>query len=194
MDPAFSLSNYVIKPQGLSLGGKYCVYGPQNEPVLYVEFKTKWKAPYQTYHVYSDEKKQHEVLQIQDRENTGFVNYFDVTDIITGGKVGGVSADWSKFFEDAWCILNAEDAVIGRVRESSAGRAILHELTNGALPQTMKIMMGDQQVAELKQKSVMMGHHLLVDFSMDTTGSLDRRLGLAAAFIIAVHQTTTESA
>jgi hypothetical protein len=55
-------------------------------------------------------------------------------------------------------------------------------------------MMGDQQVAELKQKSVMMGHHLLVDFSMDTTGSLDRRLGLAAAFIIAVHQTTTESA
>jgi len=37
-----------------------------------------------------------------------------------------------------------------------------------------------QVVAELRQKSVKIGHQLLVDFSMGTAGRLDRRLGQAA--------------
>jgi hypothetical protein len=193
MNPAFMFSNYVIKPQGLSIGGKYRAYNPKNEPVLYIEQKTKWKKPFITYHVYADEKKNQEILTIQDGEFEGFGNYFEVIDAVGGEKVGGINSDWKNWFEDAWCILNAQGAVIGLLREKSTGRAILHELTEGALPQIIYIVMDDQPMAELRQKSVLVGHHLLVDFSMDASGKLDRRLGLAAAIIVAAHQGATDS-
>ena len=47
-------------------------------------------------------------------------------------------------------------------------------------------------MAELRQKSVMIGHHLLVDFSMDVSESLDRRLSLATAIVVAVHPGATD--
>ncbi|MBI4731353.1 MAG: hypothetical protein HY781_04375 [Chloroflexi bacterium] len=193
MNPAFAFSNYVIKTQGLSIGGKYCAYDPQNKPALYIEHKTRWKAPYNTYHVYADEKRKQEILLIQDGEHADFPDYYDVIDVASGEKVGGVGVDWKHFFEDAWGIVNAQGMVIGRVREKSTGRAILHGLTEGVVPQIINITVGDQPVAELRQKSVMIGHHLLVDFSMDASGSLDRRLGLAAAIVVAAHQGGTDS-
>jgi hypothetical protein len=193
MNQAFSFSNYVIKPQGLSIGGKYRAYNPQNEPVLFIEQKVQWKAPVTTYHVYADDRKSQEVLTILDGGHPDFINYFEVIDVPTGGKLGGIGVDWSHFFEDAWGIADPQGAILARVREKSTGRAILHDLTEGALPQILNIVVGDRPVAELRQKSVLLGHHLLVDFSPDTSGSLDRRLGLAAAIVIAVHQGTTES-
>jgi len=193
MNPAFSFDNYVIKPQGLSLGGKYRVFDPQNNPVLYVEYKTKWSKPFTTYHVYADEKKQQELLLIQDGDSQELGDYCDVTDIASGAKIGGIHADWKHWFEDAWRIVNAAGGTVGLLREKSAGRGLLHELTDGAFPQIIFIMVDDQPVAELRQKSVLAGHHLLVDFSPDTTTKLDRRLGLAAAILVAVHQATTDS-
>jgi hypothetical protein len=194
MNLAFMFNNYTIKPQGLSIGGKFCAFDPQNKPVLYIEHKVKWKAPFSTYHVYADSRKQQEVLTIQEGEHADFPDFYDVIDVAEGLKVGGLGVDWKNFFEDAWGITTAQGAVIGRVRETSTGRGILHELSDGAIPQNLKIMVGDQLVAGLRQKPVLMGHHLLVDFTMDTAGSLDRRLGLATAIVVAVHQADTGSA
>lgn len=193
MNLAFSVDNYVIKPQGLSIGGKYRVFDSNNKPVFYVEYKTKWEKPFITYHVYADDKKQQEVLMIQDGDHEELSDYCVVTDVATGEKIGGINADWKNWFEDAWCIVNAQGMTVGLLREKSTGRAILHEVTNGLLPQIVYIIVDDQPVAELKQKSVMVGHHLLVDFSMDKTSRLDRRLGLAAALMVAIHQDATES-
>lgn len=193
MNPAFLANNYTIKPQGLSIGGKYRVLNPQNTPVLYVEYKTKWSKPFTTYHVYTDDKKGQELLLIQDGESQELSDYCDVTDPATGEKIGGIHADWKHWFEDGWRIVDAAGGTVGLLREKSAGRGLLHELTDGTLPQIVYIMMDDQPVAELKQKSVMVGHHLLVDFSLDTSSKLDRRLGLAAAIMVAVHQANTDS-
>jgi hypothetical protein len=193
MHQAFSFNNYTIKPQGLSIGGKYRAHDPHNEPVLYIEHKTKWKAPFSTYHVYADDKKTQEVLHIADGEHADFPDFYVVTDPASGEKVGGIGVDWKNWFEDAWGITDAQGTIIGRVREKSTGRAILHELTEGFIPQIIHILMGDQAVAELRQKSVLIGHHLLVDFSADTAGRLDRRLGLATAIIVAAHQSATDS-
>jgi hypothetical protein len=194
MNAAFSYSHYVIKPQGLSIGGKYRLYDPQNEAVLYIEYKVQWKAPYVTYHAYADDKRQQEVLTIREGKHADFVDYYEVIDVAGGEKVGGIGVDWKNFFEDAWGITDAHDTVIGRVREKSTGRAILHDLTEGALPQILNVTVGDQPVAELRQKSVLIGHHLLVDFSMDGSGRLDRRLGLAVAIVVAAHQGATDPA
>jgi hypothetical protein len=193
MNPVFSFNNYVIKPQGLSIGGKYRVYDAQNNPVLHVEHKTKWSKPFSTFHIYADEKKQQELLMIQDAETEALSDYLAVTDMVNGEKIGGINADWKNWFEDAWSIVNVQGETIGLLREKSTGRAILHELTDGVLPQIVYIMLNEQPVAELRQKSVMIGHHLLVDFSMDTAFTLDRRLGLAAAIVVASHQGATDS-
>lgn len=52
----------------------------------------------------------------------------------------------------------------------------------------MYITLGENLVGELRQKSKMIGYELTIDFSMDTTHLLDRRLGLAAAIFVARHQ------
>ncbi len=193
MDTAFTFSNYVIKPQGLSIGGKYRVFDQQNNPVLFVEYKTKWSKPFIAYHVYADERKQRELLLIQDAEVDESGNCLDIIDVAGGGKIGGIDADWKNWFEDAWKVLDAQGAVAGLLREKSTGRAILHEMTEGLLPQIIHIVAGDQPVAELRQKNAFLGHSLLADFSMDTASRLDRRLGLAAAIVVAVHQAATDS-
>ncbi len=193
MNPAFSINNYIIKPQGLSLGGKYRLFDSQNTPLLYVEYKTKLSRPLTAYHVYDDEKKAQELLLIRDGESQQPGDYCDVIDMTSGEKIGGIHADWKHWFEDGWRIVNAADETVGLLSEKSAGRAFLHELTDGTIPQVIYIMMDNQPVAELKQKSVLIGHHLLADFGLDTSSKLDRRLGLAAAIMVAFHQTITDS-
>jgi hypothetical protein len=191
MHPAFSYDHYVIKPHGLSIAGKLRLFDPQDQPVLFIEHKTRWSKPFSVFHAYTDEKKKQEVLLIQDGEHASYSDYFTVTDLASAEPVGGISVDWKKFFEDAWGIVDASGTVIGQVSERSTGRAILHELTEGVVPQVLDVTVGGQPVAELKQKNVILGHHLLVDFSSDTAGRLDHRLGLAIAILIAAHQAET---
>ena len=62
MKPALTHDHFTIKPQGLSFGGKFRACAPQGQPVLFVEQKTKWSAPFNTIHVYSWEKKKSVVL------------------------------------------------------------------------------------------------------------------------------------
>lgn len=134
MHSAFSFGNYVIKPQGLSIGGKYRAHNPQNQPTLFIEHKTAWKTLSSTYHVYGDEKKQQEVMALQQGKHDNFPDYHDVNDLTTGEKVGGVGADWKNFLADAWGITDAHGAIIGRVREKSTRRTFLHEFTASVVP------------------------------------------------------------
>jgi hypothetical protein len=191
MHQAFSYNQYVIKPHGLSIAGKLRIFNPQDQPVVFIEHKTRWSKPFSVFHAYADEKKKQELLLIQNGEHASYSDYFTVTDPASAEPVGGFGVDWKMFFEDAWGIVDAQGAIIGQVSERSTGRAILHELTEGVIPQVLDITIGGQPVAELRQKAVMLGHHLLVDFSPDAAGRLDRRLGLAIAILIAAHQAET---
>ena len=189
MNAAFSFTNYVIKRSNpLGWHGKYCVYDPQGQPVLYVRHKTHVKAPYVTYGVFADPGHMQPVLSVQDADDAEFANYLEVIDLAGGEKVGGIGGDWTNWFEDAWAVTDAQGATVALVRESSTRRAILHELTEGMVKQKIDIVAGDQTLATLRQKNALIGHHLVVDFSMDATGRLDRRLGLVAAIMVATHQ------
>ena len=125
-------------------------------------------------------------------QNSKESNILSVIDFATGQKVGGVKADWNHFFKDAWEIVDANDNPICNLSEASNGRAILSELSNGLIAQRMNFRIGDDVVGELRQKAVLIGHQLLVDFSQDAARRLDRRLGLAAAIMVADHQATTQ--
>jgi len=187
MNPALLHNNYVIRPQGLSIAGKYRACDPHNEAVLFSDLKIRWSAPFSTIRVFADDKRRQELLLIQDSMHDNSADTYDVTDSVSGEMVGRVSVDWTNFFEDAWKIIDVHGNVIANVREKTTTRAILHDLTDGFVPQIMNIVSGDQVLAELHQKHAFIGHTLLVGFSMDK-GKLDRRLCLAVAFIVASHQ------
>jgi hypothetical protein len=193
MNQVFSHNTYTIKPQGLSIGGKFQVHDPLGEPVLFFDEKVKLFPPSKIIHVYADKKRNQEVLLVKDGSHASFPEFYDVIDPDGNQKIGGIGVDWAHFFTDAWGILDMQGTVIAQVRETSTGRGILHELTDGLIPQKINILIDGLIVAELRQKSAVIGHHLLVDFSKDATGRLDRRLSLATAFLIACHQRTTEA-
>jgi hypothetical protein len=190
MNIVFSQTNYIIKRQGLAIGGKYQIFADQDDkPLLYVEEKTKWIPPSVAIHIYADDKKKQEILTMKDSSSDEIE--MDVLDPETGEKVGGigVAADTvSEFIKDAWTITDANDNPIGKVFEISTGQAVIRELISNELPQKLDITVGETLVGELRQKVKMLGYEIMIDFSMDIAHGLDRRMGLAAAIFVAYHQ------
>jgi hypothetical protein len=192
MNSPFLSDKFVIKRKGLS-SDKFCLCAPNGDLLFYVEETIKWTAPFTTtIHFFSDEKKTQEVLLARDGKSEKYSNLLEVTDSTTGQKVGGVGGDWTNFFEDALAVVDAGGQLACTLRETSTKRAVLSELTNGVVSQKLDFLIGDEVVGELRQKSVLIGHHLLVDFSKDAAKRVDRRLGLVAAIAVAAHQAQTE--
>jgi hypothetical protein len=188
MNIIFSQTNYVLKQQGLAISGKYCLYDQNENPLLYIEEKVKWFPPSTAVHVYADEKKNQEVLTMQDSESEDVD--MDVIDAESGQKIGGIGItvdDLSEIIKDAWMITDADDKPIGKIAEISTGQSVLRELSGNELPQKLDIKVGETLVAELRQKVKMIGYELAIDFSMDINHILDRRLGIAAAIHAALH-------
>jgi hypothetical protein len=187
MNIVFSQTNYVIKQQGLAISGKYCLYDPNNNPLLYVEEKIKWIPPSTTIHAYADEKKKQEILTIKDRPESIDMDVIDAESAQKIGGIGTTADDLSEIIKDAWAITDADDKPIGKVAEISTGQSLLREATGNELPQKLDIKVGETVVAELRQKVKMIGYELNIDFSMDINHLLDRRLGIAAAIHVALH-------
>ncbi len=188
MNPAFQQSNYVIKRKGISTS-KFRICSPKGDLLLYAEEKIQWKSPFTTtIQFFTDEGKTQEILLARDGKHVEYPSFLEVSDPSDGGKVGGVGGDWTNWFEDAWAVVGADGQTACTLREPSAGRAILSQLTDGLVSQKINFLAGDQVIGELRQKAALVGHQLLVDLSKDTAGKLDRRLALVAAIVVAAHQ------
>lgn len=190
MHAVFSQAQFVLKRQKVPFSAKHRLYGPDRaEPWLWIEEKTKWIPPSSTTHVYADEGKTQEVLTLKGSDLEGVD--VDVIDAESGRPIGGLCTsadDWGEFFKDAWAITDAQGKPVAKVFERSAARSMLREALDNELPQKLDITVGDTLVGELRQKAAALGYQLAIDFSMDATGLLDRRLGLAAAIFAALHQ------
>jgi len=186
MNPAFSFTNYLLKRQVFALTGKLRFYDPQGNLVLFVEqkmFRLK-----EDIRLYSDETKSQEILLINARKIIDWAAAYDVTDPLTGGKVGVLRRKgWRSMVRDEWEVLDAGDQPLGLLTEDSIGYAILRRLLLGSLlPQNYDILFGGTRVADLRQKFNLFAYQMNIDFSMDPTNRLDRRLGLAAATLLAI--------
>jgi len=137
--------------------------------------------------VFADENKTQEVLQIKARQIIDFSAAYDVIDSAYNQKVGVLRRKGFKsMFRDEWEILDANDRLIGKLFEDSPGLAMLRRLLLGSLlPQNYDITLGEQRVADLKQRFNLFRYELDVDFSFDPAKTLDRRVGLAAGILLA---------
>jgi len=186
MNPAFSWSNYLLKRQVFALTGKLRLYNPNDELVLYVE--QKMFRLREDIRVFGDDSKTQELLLIQARNIIDFSATYDVIESANGQKAGTLRRKGLRsMFRDEWEVLDATDQPIGMLFEDSVGQALLRRFLLGSLlPQNYDITIGDERVADLRQKFNLFSYQIILDFSMDTANKLDRRLGIAAGILLAI--------
>jgi uncharacterized protein YxjI len=186
MHSAFQHDSYLLKRQVFALAGKLRLFDPRGELALYVEQKLLRLK--EDIRVYGDEAKSHEVLLIKARTVIDFAAAYDVIDPADGSKVGVLRRKGLKsVMRDEWDVLDQNDRPVGRLFEDSIGRALLRRMLLGSLlPQDYDMVIGDMRVADYKQRFNPFVYQMDIDFSMDSGRQLDRRLGTAAAMLLAI--------
>ena len=185
MNPIFQYSSYLLRRQTLALTGKFRFYDPMGNLVMFSE--QKMFRLREDIRVYSDENKTQEVLSIQARQIVDFSAAYDVVDTVLNQKIGALRRKgWRSLLRDEWEVLDAGDNVIGMLFEDSVGLALLRRLLLGSLlPQNYDMTLGETRVADLRQNFHLFRYELSLDFSMDPSQRLDRRIGIAAGILLA---------
>ena len=185
MNPIFQHPNYLLKRQAIALTGKFRVYDPLGNLVLFSE--QKMFRLREDIRVYSDENKTQEVLAIKARQIVDFSAAYDVVDAAYNQKVGTLRRKGlSSILRDEWQVLDVNDNVVGKLFEDSVALALLRRLLLGSLlPQNYDMNFDETRVADLRQNFNLFRYELNLDFSMDTNRLLDRRLGIAAGILLA---------
>ena len=185
MHSAFLHNQYTLRRQVFALTGKFRIYDPAENLVLFSE--QKMFRLREDIRVYSDEAKSHEILTIQARSIIDFSAAYDVVDATTNEKVGVLRRKgWRSLLRDEWEVLDANDQLRGMLFEDSVGLAMLRRFLLGSLlPQNYDLTLGETRVADLRQIFNPLRYELTLDFTMDPTRQLDRRLGIAAGILLA---------
>jgi len=185
MQFAFQHNQYLIRRQVFALTGKFRVYDPSENLLLFSE--QKMFRLREDIRVYSDESKTQEVLNIKARQIIDFSAAYDVMDSLTGEKVGVLRRKgWRSMLRDEWEVLDANDQVRGLLFEDTISLALLRRFLLGSLlPQNYDITFGEVRVGDLRQRFNLFRYELDLDFCMDASRMLDRRLGIAAGILLA---------
>ncbi len=183
----FSYSQYTVRRKVLKLlGGAFHLYGPDGQLVLYSKMKAfKLK---EDFRLYTGEDMQTEVLTIRARRIIDFSSAYDVVDPVTGQKIGALKHKGLKsIIRDEWIIMDETDREIGLIREESTWLAVARRMVEAFaffFPQKYHAQIQGVPVCTFRQRFNPFVFKLDVDFSPDTNGCLDRRLGLAAALLL----------
>ena len=185
MNPIFQFPTYLLRRQAIALTGKFRVYDPAGRMVMFSE--QKMFRLREDIRVYDSEDKAREVLSIQARQIMDFSAAYDVIDTEMNQKAGALRRKGLRsLLRDEWEVLDTNDNLIGILFEDSMALGLLRRLLLGPwLPQNYDITVGEARVADLKQNFNLFRYELNLDFSMDTTHRLDRRLGIAAGILLA---------
>ena len=185
MHNAFQYHQYLLHRQVLALTGKFRIYNPDRELVLFSQ--QKMFSLKEDIRVYTDDRMSEELLWIKARQIIDFSAAYDVVDTAYNQKVGTLRRKgWSSMLRDEWQVLDANDNQVGVMFEDSMGMALLRRFLLGSwLPQNYDITLGETRVADLKQNFNLFRYELNLDFTMDPSQRLDRRLGIAAGILLA---------
>ncbi|MDB5034857.1 MAG: hypothetical protein JWQ98_2098 [Chlorobi bacterium] len=187
MDERYTKNTYLIRKKMLKLfGGVFHVFGPDGEagaPIFYSKMKAfKLK---EDIRLFTGEDMGTELLVMSARKALDFSGTYDVTDSQTGEKVGALKRKGARsILRDEWLILDTQDREVGTIIEDSMLMALLRRFATSLIPQTYNGTVNGQPVLVFKQNFNPFVTKLNLDFSMDTGGVLDRRLGIAAGILL----------
>jgi hypothetical protein len=193
MHSAFQYDQYLLKRQVLALTGKFRLYSPGGNLVLFSQqkmFRLK-----EDIRAYSDESRSQELLYIQARQVIDFSACYDVYDSLSNQKVGALRRrGWRSLTRDVWDVLDPGDQVIGVLQEDDVTLALLRRVFLGSLlPQNYDLLIDLRRAADLRQRFNLFRYELDLDFRDDKEGLLDRRLGIAAGLLLGTIEGKQES-
>jgi hypothetical protein len=186
MAPRFQHQTYLIRRKFFQIfGAAFHVYGPNDELVFYS--KQKAFRLREDIRLYGDESATEEVLTIHARSWLDFAAAYDVVDSQTGEKVGGLKRrGFKSLVRDEWIFMDADDQDIGLIQEDSAVMALVRRFVpfGDLVPQKYVGIVQGRPVCEFRQHFNPIIQKITLDFSLDESNLLDRRLGLAAAILL----------
>jgi uncharacterized protein YxjI len=183
-DSVFNHPTYLIRRKIFKLlGAAFHIYDPQGNVAFYSKqkaFKLK-----EDIRVYTGEDMQKEVLTIQAKNIIDFSASYAVYDPIAGAKVGVLKRKGMKsIIKDEWIIMDANEKEIGLIQEDSMMLALVRRFLSDLVPQSFDGTINGRNVCHFKQNFNPFLTKITLDFSMDSDGLLDRRLGIAAAILL----------
>lgn len=183
-DSVFTHSTYLVRRKILKLfGAAFHIYDPNGNLAFYSSqkaFKLK-----EDIRVYTGEDMQNEVLTIKAKQIIDISAAYDVFDPVRQTKVGVLKRKGMKsIIKDEWIIMDANENQIGLIQEDSMMLALLRRFLCNLIPQSYDGVINGQKVCQFKQNFNPFVTKITLDFSMDTQGLLDRRLGIAAAVLL----------
>jgi uncharacterized protein YxjI len=184
MQDRFSYDNYLVRRKILKLfGGAFHIYGPQGQLVFYSQMKAfKLK---EDIRIYTSEDMATEVLTIKARKIMDMSGVYDVVDPTTNENVGALKRKGIKsFIKDEWLFLNTRDQEIGHIQEDNIALALVRRFVIQWIPQSYQGEINGKEVCKFSQNFNPFVMKINLDFSLDKSGLLDRRLGIAAAILL----------
>lgn len=164
------------------MGAEFEILTPDEQLAYFVKqkaFKLK-----ESIKVFRDRNQSDLALTISARSIMDFSGTYDVV-TASGEKVGALKREGlSSILRDKWLILNASDQPIGHIEEDSMLFAMLRRFLANLIPQTFHATINGQMVAEFKQHFNPFVAKYDIDFSHDTQGQFDERLGIAAVVLL----------
>jgi len=180
----FSHSQYLLRKKVFKIfGDAFHIYDPNGGVAFYSKLKAfKLK---EDVRVFTGEDMGTEVLSIQARSILDFGATYDVVDSRTGERLGALRRKGFKsIIKDEWLILDANDTEVGMIAEDSMLLALVRRFLSNLVPQTFVGTVGGQTVFQFKQRFNPFIQKIELDFSSDTAGRLDRRMGIAAGVML----------
>lgn len=181
----YSHDRYVLKKPFFNIGSKLQIFDPNGLLILFVQRKIFVLK--EDIKVFSDESMSQQMLAIKARHIIDFSAAYDVFDSQTGEKVGAFRRrGWTSMVRDNWEVLDVNDMMIGEIIEDSLALALVRRFLENLIPQSFDINTNAGKVADLSQRFNPFLFSMSIEFSMDVGRTFDRRMGLAAAILIAV--------
>ena len=185
-DARFKHQTYMIRRKFFKVfGASFQVYDPNGQVVFHSRqkaFKLK-----EDIRIYGDEDGREELLTIAARSWLDFGAGYDVVDATRGEKVGALRRHGLRsMLRDQWSFLDPDDREIGLIREDNQLMATVRRFVpyGDFVPQKFVGTLGERVVCEFSQHFNPIIQKITLDFSPDTDGLLDRRLGLAAGILL----------
>ncbi|WP_309896046.1 hypothetical protein [Archangium sp.] len=180
----FAQRRYMIRKKFFKLfGDAFHIYDADGNLAFYSKMKAfKLK---EDLRVFTSEEMNEEVLTIKARSILDISATYDVTDAKTGQKMGALRRKGLKsILRDEWLILDVQDQEMGTIQEDSMLLALVRRLLSNLVPQTFQATVGGTPVFTFRQRFNPFIQKIDLDYSLDTGGKLDRRMGIAAAVLL----------
>ena len=187
IDERFTHDVYLLRRKVLKLfGGAFHVFDEAGELLFYSKLKAFRLK--EDIRIWTDESCTAEALIIRARNVIDFSAAYEVVDPVINQRIGVLRRKGFKsLLRDEWQVLDADEQLIGTLKEDSALSALVRRLHDGAallFPQKYHLTADGKQVATFKQNFNPFVMKVTADFSEDTDLQLDRRLGIAAGLML----------